>query len=361
MKSSRILIVGPLVSQHIQAWYSSFKLNAQVKVATVHNGGTALPAGFSKFSFQPTASRLDFFLFAPVFCLLWWWYRPTVTNFHYLSSYGLLSLLVPKKNLVLNVWGSDVNLNYNSKSRLKRYLLRKALRRFSWINAPAEHIKQKLIALGADADCIEVFQYGVDTHTLPQKAPTQTAKLTFVSNRNWQSLYRIPLIVEAFCLWSQANPNVAAELHVYGGGAAADTAAIEQVLTRYPAAQRSIVIKGYTAKADMLQQMSGADVFISIPERDGTPLSLLEAMYVGLLPLVSDIDANAEWLDSETAVWVGEYTPAAVALALQTSINQLAGISQWQATNRHKVCNNANLALNQQRFYRVLSQLSEAS
>ncbi|GHG68026.1 hypothetical protein GCM10010919_17150 [Alishewanella longhuensis] len=355
--SQNLFVVGPLLSQHIQVWFKHFTTTANVTVLTVHEGGKPLPEAMQKKVFSITGTRLDFFLFAPVFWLLWWWHRPVVTNFHYLSSYGLLSLLLPKRNLVLNVWGSDVNLPFKSKNKLKRFLIKKALQRYSWINAPAEHLKQKLIALGAAEEKIEVFQYGVNVNDLPIKAKaTDKAELIVVSNRNWQALYRIELIVAAFCLWQQQPDAPPALLHLYGTGDNADIARVNATLARYPTAASRVTVMGYTDKDTMLQQMAQADIFVSVPERDGTPLSLLEAMYIGLLPVVSDIDANHEWLVANSALWLTTYQPAALAALLAQAVTTLASSNEWQAVNRDKVAKLADVNQNLPRFYAVLQR-----
>ena len=38
-------------------------------------------------------------------------------------------------------------------------------------------------------------------------------------------------------------------------------------------------------------------IYISIPDSDATSISLLEAMYSGCIPVVSDLPANREWID----------------------------------------------------------------
>jgi glycosyltransferase involved in cell wall biosynthesis len=38
-------------------------------------------------------------------------------------------------------------------------------------------------------------------------------------------------------------------------------------------------------------------LFVSVPESDGTSVSLLEAMAAGCLPILSDLPANREWVE----------------------------------------------------------------
>lgn len=46
------------------------------------------------------------------------------------------------------------------------------------------------------------------------------------------------------------------------------------------------------------EQWYSAKIWVSIPESDATSISLLEAMACGSIPVVSDLPANREWIQS---------------------------------------------------------------
>lgn len=365
MRKPSLLIVGPLISQHIQAWYTKFN-NASglnFNIFTLHDGGVDFNHKAKKSSFSLFKNKLDFFVFLPVFIIKWWFIRPNVTNFHYLSSYGLYSLFIPKKNLILNTWGSDVNLVYTSNSRLKKIIIKLALRRFSWINTPAVHLKEKLIELGADRNKIEVFQYGinVDYDVVPRKEKLKGDPITFVSNRNWQDLYNIDSIVAGFAKFKKEN-SVNARLLVYGRGSKEEESVIKNVLHNYdPDVVLSIVFMGYVRKEDMLNQMQNNDIYISIPSRDGTPLSLLEAMYLGLYPIVSNIDANHEWLDRENGTFIDDTSNiAAIADSMRRSVETIYSQDMsFVKINSDVVKSKANMAVNTPRFHSKINEYIE--
>lgn len=383
-----VLVSGPLRSEHIQRWYQHWgdhfgntqHGDVELIAVTAHPGGSPFPGKVH--SARVTGTRLDFLFLIPLylFCLLR--YRPVVTNFHFVSSYGLLALLGRSGVPLLHTWGSDVNLAYQRAGFCKRWLLRKTLRKMYWINAPAEHLKQKLIHSGAWPGRVDVFQYGVDTNALEVLAESRGAGngnsestgnsriLKVVSNRNWDDLYRVADVVQGFVQWQQQTNAPPAELVLYGSGTKQQQRTIRELIDAVPAALKSrFKVKGKTRPEVMLREMAEADVFVSIPVRDGTPLSLLEAMSLGLFPVVSDLDANREWLDDHCASWVTDQ-PGTVAEGCATAMASAAAVvlgdSQatdsfrgWQQRNREKVHTNADFATNTQRYYLLIDELLE--
>jgi glycosyltransferase involved in cell wall biosynthesis len=356
-----VFIVGPLTSQHIQQWYKKFNdqvLNMPVHVFTVHPGGESLPDNFIIHSAKITGSRLDFLFLMPVLLCFFLLKRPKIVNFHFVSSYGLLALLLPKHNsaFFLHTWGSDVNMTYDAMPGLKCRLASKALKKMDWINAPANHIKRKLVAIGAAEEKIDVYQYGVDVDFIRRLVrEKQALPLVFVSNRNWQAIYRIPALVEAFLEWQTRTPKHA-ELWLFGSGSDADRAAVTDVIKRYdPEVQSKIKIMGYTPKHEMLEKIAAAHFFVSIPTRDGSPVSLLEAMLLRLYPIVSDIDANKEILSDKTALfWQAEDNRHLVSL-FEKAVEM--DISSALEENVEHVVTTADINVNLSRFYTLFKSV----
>ena len=62
--------------------------------------------------------------------------------------------------------------------------------------------------------------------------------------------------------------------------------------------EKFIRFVGATPYADMPKYYALADVFVSIASSDSTPVSLLEAMACGAIPVVSDLPGPGEWITS---------------------------------------------------------------
>ncbi|PQQ42962.1 hypothetical protein C6H65_00730 [Photorhabdus luminescens] len=354
---NNLFIVGPMISQHIQSWYEGWENEAKLHIFTIHPGGRKPPDYAVIHNVKITGTRLDFLLLIPIFLYHWYKLKPKITNFHYLSSYGLLALFLPKNGLILNTWGSDVNLPYKSKSYIRRWFINKALNKFIWINAPAKHIKEKLIRLGADENIIDVFQYGINVGIPSQSLnKRKNERIVFISNRNWQPVYNISKIIKEFLSWQKIS-KYDAELWIYGRGNEREKRDIMDSLIVYNVLlQSKIIFKGYTEKQNMLNEITNANIYISIPKRDGTPLSLLEAMNLGLYPIVSDIDANHEWLTEKSAIFVDINKRNSLQNAFEKAIENYYQ-SNWQTTNHSMIYKYANANINVPRFQEMIIKL----
>lgn len=301
----KVLVVGPLSSGHIQKWISPFIDDFEFVFFTLHN--TDLPKDFNHCQVinfpRLTNTRLDFFLAIPFLQYYVLKLKPNLLHANFLSSYGILSAFVASKcNKILSTWGTDVNGKTQSNVFL-RLIIKKALSKYLWINAPAKHIKKKLIALDCHEDKIDVFQYGIDFENYPIKQYFNKGNVKYLSIRNWDALYNIDVIIKAYSLFCQKN-SLASELTIIGRGDSGQEIRIKQLINSHNYNLGKVNLIGFIGRDKLMEILLDSDIVISIPSMDGAPLSLLEALYVGLFPVVSDIDANHEWLELGNAVFV---------------------------------------------------------
>ena len=115
-----------------------------------------------------------------------------------------------------------------------------------------------------------------------------------------------------------------------------------------------LFFQGYTNKKDMLKQMQSSNIYISIPSRDGTPLSLLEAMALGLYPIVSSIDANHEWISSNNGVFVNDMSNIEeISEAMSKSMDFIYSENKdYLHSNYEQVKNKADISVNIPHFYK---------
>lgn len=299
-----IIVLGPLSSGHIQRWLSPFYDEYDFKFITLHpakNDECLNVITLKKY----TNTRLDFLLNIPYLIYLIWMIKPDLMHIHFLSSYGIMSAFIPQKKVkkILSIWGTDVNgkPTYNWFFKM---MVSYSLKKFDAINCPAEHIKKKLISLFKHKkENIHVFQYGIELNNLPMKdnESPKSGAVKFVSIRNWDSLYHIDDLINGFALTNDADM----ELYIYGSGS---ELAKDKILKTINAVNDNrITLMGYTKREELLKQLSTMDVLVSIPDKDGAPLSVMEGMYIGLLPLLSDIDANHELISETDGVFITGY------------------------------------------------------
>jgi glycosyltransferase involved in cell wall biosynthesis len=136
---------------------------------------------------------------------------------------------------------------------------------------------------------IIIANFGIDV------TPTNCEKENIVySNRLHKKLYRVDKIIEAFSLF-YTNNNTDWKLVIAATGTETETLKIKAAELNL---EHAIEFVGWIQKEDNEQWYSKAKIWVSIPESDATSISLLEAMACGCIPVVSDLPANREWIQS---------------------------------------------------------------
>lgn len=296
----KIFLVAPLSSGHLQKWLLPFSNDYEFVFFTLHP--QELPKEFKNckvFKFpRLTGTKLDFVLSIPYLQFAIMKSKPSLIYASFLSSYGLIAALsFSKCSKILSTWGTDVN-GKPQESYLFSLIIKMLINRFDWINAPADHIKNKLVLLGAQTDKIDVFQYGIDFSMYKLKENNNVDTVKFLSIRNWDSLYNIKNIIMAYSRFCQ-NRLAKTELNILGKGNAKQRNEILSLISNLDFKFGKVNVVGFVNKSELVEHLFRNDIVVSVPSMDGTPLSLLESMYVGLIPVVSKIDANYEWVEQE--------------------------------------------------------------
>lgn len=306
----KILVLAPVSSGHIQKWLFNSLDDFEIFVFTLHPGQFSYShPNLKVFNCKRiTSTRLDFMLALIPLSRFIKRVKPDLVYSSFLSSYGILGALIkfngPK---LLSTWGTDVNGKPN-KYWLVRKLCSFALSKYDWINAPAVHIKRKLISLGAPEEKIEVFQYGIDLDYYFKSKKDFTKRccstLKFISIRNWDDLYNVKNIILSYSKFCLENHNLESTLYVVGRGSHEQQNKLKSLISSMSYGKGGVELLGFLVQDELVSLLNKSDAVISIPSMDGTPLSLLESMYLGLYPIVSDIDANREWLSEESSAIV---------------------------------------------------------
>ena len=240
-------------------------------------------------------------------------HRPRAVNAHYLSSYGLMAafalpLSVPgttRPALVQTVWGSDLLVTARD-SRLRRALARAALRAADLVTADSIELHDAVAAL-APRTPFHRFVFGPPARLL--QAPRTGGHLV-VSTRRLDPDTRVGMVVRAFrrAAASAGGDALDWQLVVAGDGTTRED------VQREAAGDPRITLVGNLSQAALYELLGRASVFVSIPVSDGTSASLLEAMAMGVLPVVNDLPANREWVDIDSGV-IAERDPDEAGLA----------------------------------------------
>ncbi|HEX6790775.1 MAG TPA: glycosyltransferase [Candidatus Krumholzibacteria bacterium] len=238
-------------------------------------------------------------------------FRPDVISAHFVPNYGLMAALAGADPWVLSTWGSDI-MSVPDRSRFHRWRTRFVLNRAPWVTSDAQVLTERIRSFGVPSERILTFPYGVVTDVFSPGAPAAEPGPLILSNRKLESLYRVDVVVDAFSAVREALPDAA--LTIAGDGAE-KMRLVRRADTGTAAARIRFV--GGVDHAHMPALLREHHIYVSSSPEDTTSVSLLEAMAVGLFPVVTDIPANREWIvDGENGRLVppGEATRLAVAL-----------------------------------------------
>ena len=352
--SLKILVFAPHEGDHIYPWLRAQMHQHQLTVLSFHYDKPRTDQVHFIHLKRYTGTRLDFILNIGTIFRELSRLNPDLIHVHYLSSYGLIAALFPSRYpKLLSIWGSDINKYYNSS--LMGKLCRWALSKYQMINSPSEDIKKKLIAWGYPENQIATFQYGIDFSELKMRTEKLPGEgVQFLSPRDWAPLYRIEKIIEGFALFAKQDST--AVLHLTGRGGVERKAELESKIQDLGLNSR-IILHGFMEWHVYVQFLASCDVIVSIPTMDGMPLSLLEANYIGLHPIVSKVPANLEWLKNGVAHFVQGDDASEIAQAMMEAKKQCFDFQALQK-NRNLVLQNGDRQKNMKKLSEIYQMMA---
>lgn len=221
-------------------------------------------------------------------------FRPHVINAHYASGYGFIAVLgasgIP---VVVNLWGSDI-LIVPRKSFLHRWKTVHALRRAACVIGDSHYLVREAARLTPlSRTC--VIPWGIEQRFtgLHRVDYNFGRPLRIIVPRAHEEVYDNLFVVKA--LAPLVNDGVV-ELTFPNWGSLRDS---------FREVSASLVGTGLNfydklTRPEFLKLMAGHDVYLSASRSDSSPVTLIEAMALGLLPIAADIDGVREWLNADT-------------------------------------------------------------
>ncbi len=217
-------------------------------------------------------------------------FRPDVTVAHFLPNYGFLAALSGTTPWMLACWGSDLLVNAR-RSPLHRARARYVLRRAALIHVDAEVLADAAIALGAPPGRVWTRAWGVDIEASPPRRVDGAGAPRILWTRQLEPVYDPEPFVRA--LGDLKRRGFAFRAAMAGDGPMRDEVARwirEEDLTD------EVTLEGFVGEEKLRALYRESDLYVSVSRSDSTSQSLLEAMAAGLVPVVSDIPGNREWV-----------------------------------------------------------------
>lgn len=223
-------------------------------------------------------------------------FRPDIVNALYAGGYGFLASLTGYRPLVVSTLGSDLLVDYPS-SVIHRIQIRHAIRRADLVTTDAETLSEAAIEAGASREKIRKIFFGIEESVFhpvsgnKENNSEEIHPLNIITTRNFYDIYNIGLLVEAAPLILEKTDAV---FTVCGDGPLRK--ALEKEIAKIGLKER-FIFTGKLSQGEIAKHLRRADVYVSTSLSDSTSVSLLEAMACGVLPVVTDIPANREWIE----------------------------------------------------------------
>ena len=268
-------------------------------------------------------------------------FAPDIIHIHQASAYSFLTLKALGKlkiPIIITAWGGDILVIPN-----ESYLLRKMVK-YNLKHAHAftsdslfmsEEIKNLTDITGKP---LVTVNFGVD---IPNEFPVKSNMI--YSNRLHKDFYRIDKIIEAFDLFSDKNPGW--KLIIAGEGD--ETAKLKEIAAQ---CKHSFLIEfvGWVDKNTNQSYYNQAKYFVSVPTTDATSVSLLESMASDCIPIVSDLQANREWVrNGINGIIVDNVNADFISIAL--SLNN----ERCKDFNRKLISENASKEASRKKFFNL--------
>lgn len=248
-------------------------------------------------------------------------FRPDVSVAHFLPNYGFLAALAGQRPLLLACWGSDL-LRNATRSPLHRARARFTLSRSDLVHVDARVLARAAERLGAAPERVWTRPWGVDVDALaparswPERRGTGRAPLHVLWTRALEPLYDPATFLAALGVASRRG----ALVHGTIAGEGPLKPALEESARALGLTDR-VRFEGWVGEARLRELLASHAVYVSVSRSDSTSQSLLEAMAAGLLPVVSDIPGNREWVVHRTS---GLLVPTGDAEALAAALIEAA-------------------------------------
>jgi glycosyltransferase involved in cell wall biosynthesis len=246
----------------------------------------------------------------------WREFRPDATVAHFLPNYGFLAALAGCRPLLLACWGSDLLVNA-SRTPFHRARARFTLERADLVHVDARMLGEAAVEHGAPRSRVWVRPWGVDTAALAPAEPwearrARSPEARILWTRSLAPIYDPGTFLRALGLLRRRGVPFRATV----AGAGPLRADLERLALDLEIAA-AVRFTGFIGEEALRALYREHEIYVSLSRSDSTSQSLLEAMAAGLVPVVTDIEGNREWIvHRREGLLVPPGDPLAVACAV---------------------------------------------
>jgi glycosyltransferase involved in cell wall biosynthesis len=282
-------------------------------------------------------------------------YSPDIVNPHFACGYGFsaaLSGIWRQYPAIMHCLGSDILVS-PGRSIINRKRVVYALSRISDIIVDSRYLGEEAKKLYAGLN-YKVIYWGADEKAFVlhwrKKGPgfMKAAPLRILTPRPHKEVYNNAFVVKAlkelihgrrvaitFPAWGESRPK------------------FNRTIKR-ECPDGLISFYDYMVRDRYLELLSGFDVYLSASTSDSSPASLLEAMAVGLYPVVADIPGVGEWMNHHSGKLFRLDDPGSLKTAIGDLLEAGPGISETIERNHREALSRARYTDNINRTIEIM-------
>lgn len=236
----------------------------------------------------------------------------------------------PKVPFVVTTWGQDFVLFTRQGGALHR-LCQQSLEQVDLLlpdNERDERLAREEFGLNPQAMCkVMPATGGLNVGELEHIQETKNnlkGKINLLSMRGYENSYiRIQVLIKAFSQFVKKYP----EAHLYiDANIRIQDATRDAMILRWiqnEQLERSVTLL-HLNRTELFQYMKACDMYVSATISDGLPMSLVEALFWGMIPVVVDHESTKKIVaDTLGSVVYQKIEPAAIAHAWEEAIKYL--------------------------------------
>jgi glycosyltransferase involved in cell wall biosynthesis len=273
-------------------------------------------------------------------------FRPDLLHAHYINEGGWLGAASLSRPFVLTAWGSDVYVA-PLQSRLAAVLNPWAARRADHVTCDSADQMARLRAWGVRPERISMIGWGVDTASFRpgldrlkwrRRLGIPESARVILSPRQWLPNSNIEAAVRAHEVLGGDSYLVLKRIPRFETEHADD---VDRAVRTSLAADRIRVVSEI-AEEELPELYAAADCLVTLCASDGTPVSLLEGMAVGLPIVAFGIPSLVEWVRWPGGLTVASLAPEEIATALDRILCDAAARADAAGHNVAVIASRAN-------------------
>lgn len=283
--------------------------------------------------------------------------KPQVLIGCWASTYGFYSVCSKFHPFVLFVWGSDV-LVFPKKYFPLKPLVTFALRKADMVVVDSDVQKEAAIKLGCPPNRILKFPW-VDLNEFESDRNKRVEirkqfgwsedDIVVISLRDHKKIYGVEYLINAIPYISKKNKKI--KFLVLGEGPQTE---LFKVKVKKFMEGNQVKLIGKIPHKQVASYLNAADIYVSTSFSDGTSASLLEAMSCSLVPVVTRIAGNEEWVKNGLN---GYLVPTADSIQLAEKIILLAKSDELRLKLGLKAKETIQTAVNWERSMQKLTKI----